>query len=156
MIVRKILIGLLVSAICFGVGRAINSKMHQPIIDPAPVTSTAGKIQVALLLDTSGSMSGLIEQAKSQLWNILNELARTEKDNTETELEIALYEYGNPAKASTRIQINQLAPFTTDMDMISEKLFSLTTTGGDEYCGAVIKSSLDELDWSNGDRKSVV
>ena len=36
-------------------------------------------IQIALLLDTSGSMSGLIEQAKSQLWNILGEIARTKK-----------------------------------------------------------------------------
>ena len=32
------------------------------------------KIQVAILLDTSGSMQGLIEQAKSRLWNIVNTL----------------------------------------------------------------------------------
>ena len=31
-------------------------------------------IQVAILLDTSGSMDGLIEQAKSRLWNIVNTL----------------------------------------------------------------------------------
>ena len=31
------------------------------------------KIQLAVLLDTSGSMSGLIEQAKAQLWKIVNE-----------------------------------------------------------------------------------
>ena len=30
--------------------------------------STKKKIKIALLLDTSGSMDGLIEQAKSQLW----------------------------------------------------------------------------------------
>ena len=28
------------------------------------------KIQVAILLDVSGSMEGLIEQAKAQLWNM--------------------------------------------------------------------------------------
>ena len=32
-------------------------------------------IQMAILLDTSGSMDGLIEQAKAQLWKIVNELA---------------------------------------------------------------------------------
>ncbi len=113
-------------------------------------------IQVALLLDTSSSMSGLIEQAKSQLWNILNELARTEKEDTETVLEIALYEYGNPSKANNKNQINQLATFTTDMDLISKKLFALTTNGGDEYCGAIIKTSLEDLEWKNKDGLKVI
>ena len=38
-------------------------------------------IQVAILLDTSGSMSGLIEQAKSQLWSILNTLSNASKND---------------------------------------------------------------------------
>lgn len=111
-------------------------------------TIKKNKIQVALLLDTSGSMSGLIEQAKSQLWNILNELSRTKKGGEDPELEIALYEYGNPVKAGDgKYQIHQLSEFTTDMDQISEKLFALTTNGGEEYCGAVIKSALTDLQW---------
>jgi hypothetical protein len=32
-------------------------------------------IMIALLLDTSNSMDGLIDQAKSQLWKIVNEVA---------------------------------------------------------------------------------
>ena len=31
------------------------------------------RVQLALLLDTSNSMDGLIDQAKSQLWKIVNE-----------------------------------------------------------------------------------
>mgnify|MGYP003492397680 FL=1 len=35
------------------------------------LTKTANpKIQAAILLDVSGSMDGLIEQAKAQLWNM--------------------------------------------------------------------------------------
>lgn len=113
-------------------------------------------IQVALLLDTSGSMSGLIEQAKSQLWNILNELARTVKNGEETVLEMALYEYGNPDKSKNQHQINRLAAFTTDMDLISQKLFSLTTNGGDEYCGAIIQTSLEELEWKYGNGLKII
>ena len=30
------------------------------------------RVQLAILLDTSGSMDGLIEQAKTQLWSIVN------------------------------------------------------------------------------------
>ena len=111
-------------------------------------TRKSNAMQIALLLDTSGSMAGLIEQAKSQLWNILNELAKTTKGEELPTLEIALYEYGNPSNSTGKYQIHQLSPFTTDMDLVSEKLFSLRTNGGEEYCGAVIKASIDELDWT--------
>jgi len=162
MLVRRILIGVLFTAFCFGSSWAYNksklsllSFLNRPAQED-PVPSNGNTIQVALLLDTSGSMSGLIEQAKSQLWNILNELARTEKEDQETELEIALYEYGNSNRKQGRIQINQLSEFTSDMDMISEKLFALTTSGGDEYCGAVIKSSIDDLTWKNDNGLKVI
>ena len=53
------------------------------------------KIQIALLLDTSNSMDGLIEQAKGKLWSIVNEFSRYEKGGVAPELEIGLFEYGN-------------------------------------------------------------
>ena len=53
------------------------------------------KIQMALLLDTSNSMDGMIEQAKSQLWKMVNELATATRDGKTPDIEIALYEYGN-------------------------------------------------------------
>lgn len=108
-------------------------------------------IQVALLLDTSGSMDGLLEQAKSQLWQILNLLAETERQDGETKLEIALYEYGNTSRRTLNRQIRQLSGFTTDMDLISEKLFALTTNGGEEYCGEVILTSIKQLEWGQDD-----
>ncbi len=114
-------------------------------------THKKNTIQVALLLDTSGSMSGLIEQAKSQLWQILNTLANTEKENEETKLEIALYQYGSPTYGKRSNQIRQLSGFTTDMDFISKKLFALGTAGGEEYCGEVIVTSINELEWGKDD-----
>ncbi len=123
--------------------------------EPAPEASP-NTIQVALLLDTSSSMDGLIEQAKSQLWKILNELNRMRKDQQIPTLEVALYEYGNTGHMTGRFEINQLSGFTTDMDLISEKLFSLKTNGGDEYCGAVIQASLDELQWLRNDGMRVI
>jgi hypothetical protein len=33
----------------------------------------ASRVQIALLLDTSNSMDGLIDQARSQLWRVVNE-----------------------------------------------------------------------------------
>ncbi|XLS29841.1 vWA domain-containing protein [Flavobacteriaceae bacterium M23B6Z8] len=106
------------------------------------------KIQVALLLDTSNSMDGLINQAKAQLWDIVNELSYARCEHVAPVLEIALYEYGNDRLSSQEGYIKQVIGFTSDLDDISEKLFSLTTNGGEEFCGQVIKKALKQLEWS--------
>lgn len=106
-------------------------------------------IMLALLLDTSNSMDGLIDQAKSQLWKIVNELAAAKcSDGTKPKIKIALYEYGNDGLPSSEGYIRQVSALTNDLDLISEKLFSLRTNGGSEFCGHVIRTSLNQLDWS--------
>ena len=104
-------------------------------------------IKVALLLDTSNSMDGLINQAKAQLWEIINELSFARYGIQKPNLEIALYEYGNDRIESSDGFVRQVLAFNSDLDEISEKLFSLTTNGGKEYCGQVISASLKELEW---------
>lgn len=108
------------------------------------------KIQVAILLDTSSSMDGLIEQAKSRLWNIVNTLTTLKFKGKEPVIEIALYEYGNNNIYNDEY-IRQVLPLSTDLDVISQKLFALTTLGGDEYCGAVINKATKQLEWGKND-----
>ena len=106
-------------------------------------------IMLALLLDTSNSMDGLIDQAKSQLWKIVNELAAAKcGDGSRPSIKIALYEYGNDGLPSSEGYIRQVSGLTDDLDLISEKLFSLKTNGGNEFCGQVIQTSLNQLAWS--------
>ena len=107
----------------------------------------AKKIQVAILLDVSGSMDGLIEQAKSQLWNMVTVLGKAKCATGTPAIEIALYEYGRTTNDPKKGYVKQLSGFTTDLDQLSSILFGLKTDGGDEFCGHVIKSSLDELVW---------
>ncbi|WP_203256365.1 vWA domain-containing protein [Hyunsoonleella ulvae] len=106
-------------------------------------------IKVALLLDTSNSMDGLIDQAKAQLWEIVNELSYAKCGNGKPNLQIALYEYGNDRLNSEEGHIRQVLAFSDDLDEISKELFSLTTNGGNEYCGQVIQTSLNQLNWGN-------
>jgi len=108
------------------------------------------KIMLALLLDTSNSMDGLIDQAKSQLWTIVNELAAAKcTDGEHPEIKIALFEYGNDGIPAAEGHIRMVVNLTDDLDAISEKLFMLSTKGGDEFCGQVINKSITKLDWTN-------
>lgn len=125
---------------------------QEPAEDPAAdhhvPTAAKNTIKLALLLDTSNSMDGLIEQAKSQLWKIVNALSEAKKDNEYAALEIALYEYGNDRLKSRDGYVRQVLPFTNDLDTLSQELFALTTQGGSEYCAEVIYQSLEELAWA--------
>ena len=107
------------------------------------------KVQLAILLDTSGSMNGLIDQAKTQLWKIVNSFAKVKKNDKVPEIYVALYEYGNSGINLQEQYVRQLSPLTDELDIISEKLFSLKTNGGSEFCGAAIKKSLEELKWDS-------
>jgi hypothetical protein len=122
------------------------------LVEAPPVIEAAESIKLGLLLDTSSSMDGLINQAKSQLWNIVNKLASAESNGEKPRIEVALYEYGNDGLSAREGYIRQVSPFTENMDVISEKLFALTTNGGSEYCGQVIDNSLNQLDWEGSEK----
>ena len=107
------------------------------------------KIQMAILLDTSGSMSGLIDQARTQLWNIVNEFATTTQDGKRPQFQLALYEYGKSSVSAEDGYIRQILPFTDNLDQVSEELFKLTTNGGSEHCGQVIDRAARQLQWSD-------
>lgn len=108
-------------------------------------------VQIALLLDTSGSMTGLINQARTYLWKIVNDMTLARQNGKLPDIRIALYEYGNDGLSSQDDWIRQVLPFTDDLDKVSEELFKLNTSGGTECCGAVIDRAVKELKWNTED-----
>ncbi|MCA9068056.1 MAG: VWA domain-containing protein, partial [Planctomycetaceae bacterium] len=130
----------------FGICCQVQAKDEKP---KTSVEKTAVKkvdqdgplVQMAILLDNSGSMSGLINQARQHLWKIVNEFATVRRDGKEPRLRVALYKYANGKP-------EQLVEFTDDLDKVSELLFATRIEGGSEYCGQVIQAAVDDLDWS--------
>ncbi|MEM6505895.1 MAG: VWA domain-containing protein [Planctomycetota bacterium] len=130
---------------------------HGPLADPPgadpqpkpdPEAASAPLIQIAILLDTSNSMDGLIDQAKAQLWMIVNRFAKAQRDGVDPNFQIALFQYGNTSLPAEEGYIQQVVSFTNDLDKLSAALFALTTNGGDEYCGQVMDEALTRLPWS--------
>ena len=120
-----------------------------PRVDPAPPQD---KVQIALLLDTSGSMDGLIDQARTQLWKVVNTFVDARKNGAVPFVEVALYEYGNNSLHVANNYIRQVQPLTRDLDELSRQLFALKTNGGEEYCGAVIQRALADLAWDPSEK----
>lgn len=118
-----------------------------------PVRDTVqDTVQIAILLDTSSSMDGLINQARSHLWKMVDELGlmtRVVGGKTRgVRVELALYEYGRSTIPESEGFIRQVLPLTGDLDRVSEELHRLATNGGDEYAGLAIQKATSALQWS--------
>jgi hypothetical protein len=121
------------------------------LMPPALAPSTSPTIQLALLLDTSGSMEGLLDQARSRLWNVVNALDAATYQGERPRLEVAVYEYGNDGVPGEVGHIRRVVGFTGELDEVSRALFSLSTRGGSEHAPQAIVRATDELDWRGGD-----
>ncbi len=142
---------ILLPALCCLSLAGLTTRAHAADRDRSPdraPTDSRPIVQLALLLDTSNSMDGLIDQARTRLWQIVKDLSRARQDGQRARLEVAVYEYGNNSLSSESGYIRQVLGFTDDLDRISAELFALHTNGGDEYCGAVIGRAVSNLAWS--------
>lgn len=151
----SIIVSVLISSSVFALGTVPENKPRESMRQQSPNTHVPAnesadtpRIQLVILLDTSNSMDGLIDQTRNQLWQIVNEFSAARKDGVVPILEIALFEYGNNALSETSGYVRKLSGFTRELDAVSEGLFSLTTNGGDEYCGYAIKTAINNLQWS--------
>lgn len=143
---RSVLTTAVVGMLALGTGRLVQAEDAKAEAKPAKATEKKANddgplVQMVILLDNSGSMSGLINQARQHLWKIVNEFATVRREGKEPRLQVALYKYGNGRP-------EQLVEFTDDLDKVSQLLFATQIEGGSEYCGQVIQAAVDDLKWS--------
>ena len=120
-------------------------KIPDPIGDNAPRREPRA-VDLAICLDTSGSMQGLIDSARQGIWAIVNDLALAKPT---PKLRVALITYGNDGHNKENGWVAVQTGFTEDLDLVSQKMFALTTNGGTELVGRVMQAALDQLTWSN-------
>ncbi|MFY9341972.1 MAG: cytochrome P460 family protein [Planctomycetota bacterium] len=129
------------------VGQAPLSPPSSPPPAPGAVAAKTGSraVDLAICLDISGSMDGLINAARQNLWAVVNDLARLQPTPT---LRVALLTFGCTTHDAEKGWVKVETGFTTDLDLVSQKLFALTTNGGDEYVARVMQAALGELQWT--------
>jgi hypothetical protein len=103
-------------------------------------------VDVAICLDTSNSMDGLIDSAKSKLWTIINDLAKIKPAPV---LRVALYQYGNDDLDAKTGWVRKELDLTTDLDEVYKKLNALRTHGGTELVARVCRDAIRELKWTD-------
>lgn len=133
------------SALATALSLALVAPVH------AAPNSSSPKIEIAMLLDTSGSMDGLIAQARRRLWRLINETGKARKNGQTPTIEVALYEYGSGTVTAKDGFLRQIVGLTTAHDQVGAELFALKAKGSEEYMGLAIQHAMSNLRWSKTD-----
>jgi len=113
---------------------------------PAHADSRYQNVEVAFVLDTTGSMSGLIEGAKQKIWSIANEIIDVE-DNGQTRIRFALIGYRDRGDA----YITRKFDMTDDIHGIYGNLLEFQAQGGGdrpESVNQALNEAISDLSWS--------
>lgn len=125
--------------------RPVAPREAAPVVVAAPAARP--KIEVVFALDTTGSMSDLIEGAKQKIWAIADELASADPS---PELRIGLVAYRDRGDA----YVTQHVPLSDDLDGIYAKLTSLQADGGGdgpESVNQALHEAVHQSAWSEAE-----
>lgn len=110
----------------------------------APDAGPRPRIEVAFVLDTTGSMSGLIEGAKRKIWQVANQLA---SGRPTPEIRMALVAYRDRGDA----YVTRVKDLTPDLDAIYAELQGFAADGGGdgpESVNQALHEARTQLSWS--------
>jgi hypothetical protein len=102
------------------------------------------QIEVAFVLDTTGSMSGLIEGAKRKIWSIANQLVSAQQ---QTSVRFALIGYRDRGDA----YVTTVHDLSGDLDAVYARLMQFQADGGGdgpESVNQALHEAVTRLDWS--------
>src|SRR5215510_2905773 len=149
--VTRIAAGLLTFLIGLGVATAWVVRRRQPTIQPVTIseTSTAPgptSLEMVFVLDTTGSMGGLIDGAKQRIWGIVNEVMQ---QSSHPAVRIGLVAYRDHGDA----YVTKVLPLTNDLDKVYSTLMDYRAEGGGdepEDVRQALADGLRKVGWSEG------
>jgi len=106
------------------------------------------KIDVVFVLDTTGSMGGLIETAKEKIWSIATTMASAQQA---PEIRIGLVAYRDRGDS----YVTKVVDLSADLDSVYATLMDFEADGGNDTPESVNKALYDavhNMSWSQGDQ----
>jgi hypothetical protein len=123
---------------------------YEPV-NPTPVASNGKKIDVVFAIDTTESMSGLIDGAKRTVWGIAGHIRDT---NPQADIHVGLVAYRDVGDD----YVTRDFQLTSDLDGMFAELSSYRAAGGDdipEDVAAGLYDAVYKMQWRDGAKKIV-
>ena len=117
-------------------GQQVRPPVVQPIV--APPTHERPKVEAVFVLDTTGSMSGLIEAAKEKIWSIASTLAAAQPA---PEIRMGLVAYRDRGDS----YITRTVDLNSDLDSVYATLMDFRAGGGGDGPESVNQALYDAV-----------
>jgi len=123
--------------------------VHQPDTDGNMLPDKA-TLEMVFVLDTTGSMSGLIEGAKQRIWGIVNEVMQ---QSARPAVKIGLVAYRDNGDE----YVTKVTPLTSDLDAVYSALMDYRADGGGdtpENVRRALAEGVHAAGWSNDTQRT--
>lgn len=124
-----------------------------PVTQHITVPVVVPKIEVVFVLDTTGSMSGLIQAAKDKIWSIASTMVSAQPA---PEISMGLVAYRDRGDA----YVTKIVDLSIDLNSVYAALIDFTAAGGGdgpESVNQALTDAIREISWSqDGDSYQVV
>jgi uncharacterized protein YegL len=138
---------ILTAIVTFAIGVALASvwltRWADPLIEPVTVAPPAARLEIVFVLDTTGSMGGLIEGAKQRIWGIVNEVMQ----ESHSSVRIGLVAYRDRGDE----YVTKILPLTADLDRVYTTLMDYRANGGGDEAEDVrtaLAEAVYKVNWS--------
>lgn len=108
-------------------------------------------VEIVFVIDTTGSMGGLIEGAKTKVWSIVNEVMQNNRNN-DVEIKIGLIAYRDKGDE----YVTKISQLNKNLDLIYKDLMEYKANGGGDTPEDVRKAlyqAVNDIKWSK-DKKT--
>jgi len=142
------LFGLTLGAVVYYPQLMAKTTRIDPPIGHHIIAGEKPKIDVVFVLDTTGSMSGLIQTAKEKIWSIATTMASAQQT---PEIRIGLVAYRDRGDA----YVTQVVDLSDDLDSVYATLMDFQAGGGGDGPESVNKALYDavhNISWSQDDQ----
>ena len=145
----KFTVRILTAVLTFAIGVAIATawvfdRTEEPTIAPVQLSSNRQAMEMVFVLDTTGSMGGLLTGAKERIWGIVNEVMQT---SSVSSVKVGLVAYRDRGDQ----YITQVLPLTEDLDKVYSTLMEYEAAGGgdeEENVRRALAEGVAKAGWS--------
>jgi hypothetical protein len=123
---------------------AVTAPPPAPIAPAAPAPTARPKVDLVFALDTTGSMSGLIEGAKMKIWSIASFVARAQPT---PDVRVGLVAYRDVGDA----YVTRVYDLDANLDRVYRRLLSFDADGGGdtpEHVARALHEAVHDMSWS--------
>ncbi len=133
-----------VAAVAMNLVNRVDPEPKQPLQPPLITHEQRPQVEVVFVLDTTSSMSGLIDAAKNNIWSIASSMASAEP---EPDMRMGLVAFRDRGDA----YVTKVLDLSQDLDSMYVSLSAFKAQGGGdgpESVNAALYSAVNNISWS--------